>query len=342
MTVGAPAEVSPPAVAGPPPDLRVANRGVTHLSWTYASTAPRIRALYERGLTAQWNASTDIDWTLEVPFGEPLPPDSGWASAALANSPMARYGDARIDAFRWEFQGWMVSQFLHGEQGALVAAAKLVEALPDVDAKLYAANQAADEARHVEVFSRYLDQAVPHPYPVCAPLVSLLDQVLGDDDWDVMVLGVQVLLEGLATAAFRLAENTFHDPLIQRIATLVARDEARHVSFGSLALAGRYDGLTAAELAYREEFVLEAASLMRRRFLLEDIWGRLEIPLAEGVAFARADPLMIAYRQTLFAKVIATLSRAGLMTSKVRDGLAALDLLGPAGRRFASDAGARG
>jgi hypothetical protein len=297
------------------------------LTWQYDSVTPRIAALYERAKLAQWNASTDVNWHLEVPFGAPLPDDCGYSFAAFESSPLARAGRPMWDTFRWELQAWMISQFLHGEQGALVVAARLIEACPDLESKSYAATQAADEARHVEVFSRYLREKLPTSYPVAPALESLLTDILAETRWDLTAIGMQIVVEALAMAAFRLADSTFHDDLIKQITRLVARDEARHVSFGVLALGGIYRDMTTAELADREDMVLEAASLTRRRFLLEDIWDRLGVSRAEGVEFARTDLVMSRYRQAIFTKVVFALRGVGLLTDRVRDGLAALDLL---------------
>ena len=302
------------------------------LNWNYDSGNPRVLSLYERAKTAQWNATTDIDWSVEVPFGAPLPDDSRFAMASFEASPLAARGRGMWDVFRWELQSWMVSQFLHGEQGALVVAARLVEVVPDLDSKYYAASQAADEARHVEVFSRYLREKVPEPYPITAALAELLEDLLSDSRWDITALGMQIVVEALAMAAFRLANSTFHDGLICEITRLVARDEARHVSFGVLSLQGIYAEMTTAELADREEMVLDAASLMRRRFLLEDVWARIEVDRHEGVEFAAHDQLMVTYRQAIFAKVVSALGNIGLLTRRVRDGLEKLELLGFADR----------
>ncbi|MCX5064939.1 ferritin-like domain-containing protein [Micromonospora lupini] len=302
------------------------------LTWHYESEMPRVLSLYERAKSAQWNASTDVDWSIEVPFGEPLPDDSAFAMASFEASPLARRGRPMWDTFRWELQSWMVSQFLHGEQGALVVAARLVEVVPDIDSKYYAASQAADEARHVEAFSRYLREKVPHPYPINPALSELIEDLLSDSRWDITALGMQIVVEALAMAAFRLANSTFHDRLICDITRLVARDEARHVSFGILSLEGIYREMTSAELADREDMVLDSASLMRRRFLLEDVWDRIEVDRSEGVDFAAHNELMIKYRQAIFARVVTALSNIGLLTPRVREGLERLDLIGFADR----------
>ncbi|SCG39736.1 ferritin-like domain-containing protein [Micromonospora humi] len=302
------------------------------LTWRYESEMPRVLALYERAKSAQWNATTDVDWSIPVPFGEPLPDDSAFAMASFEASPLAARGRPMWDTFRWELQSWMVSQFLHGEQGALVVAARLVEVVPDLDSKYYAASQAADEARHVEAFSRYLREKVPDPYPINPALAELLEDLLSDARWDITALGMQIIVEALAMAAFRLANSTFHDRLICDITRLVARDEARHVSFGVLSLEGIYAQMTSAERADREEMVLESASLMRRRFLLEDVWERIEVDRDEGVDFAAHNELMIKYRQAIFARVVTALANIGLLTPRVRSGLERLDLIGFADR----------
>jgi hypothetical protein len=319
-------------VAAVADDLVVGGSVQARLDWTYTTTDPRLRALYDRARHGQWDADTDIDWTVPVPYGQALPDDSAFGMAAFAASPLHRYGRGMWDTFRWEVQNWMVSQFLHGEQGALVVAARLVEVVPDLDSKFYAASQAADEARHVDVFGRYLRQNVPQMYGVSPPLAALLTDILASRQWDITALGMQIMVEALAMAAFRVADRTFHDDLIKEITRLVARDEARHVSFGVLSLRGIYREMTAAELADREDMVLEAAHLTRQRFLLDEVWDRLGVPRAEGVRFARHEPMMVRYRQTIFTRVASVLRGIGLMTDRVHDGLAGLDLLGAARR----------
>jgi hypothetical protein len=298
----------------------------TRLGWAYDPTESRTRTLYERAKEGQWKVE-DIDWALDVPFGGPLPDDSAFAMSAFAASPLAARGRPAWDEFRWELQSWMVSQFLHGEQAAMIVSARLVEIMPDLESKFYATTQAVDEARHVEVFSRYLREKVPEPYPICEPLRLMLHSILSDSRWDVIALGMQIMVEALAMAAFRLADNTFHDDLIKSITTLVGRDEARHVSFGVLSLSGLYDQMTSAEQSEREELVLESASLIRRRFLLEDIWERMDVDRDSGVDFAAGNDLMVAYRQTIFSRVARSLGQIGMLTPRVTEGLRQLDLL---------------
>ncbi|MFF3975681.1 ferritin-like domain-containing protein [Streptomyces sp. NPDC001828] len=320
-------------------DLDIPTPAHTRLSWDYTPRTPQLQRLYQRAQEQQWSAAEDLDWSQPVPFGEPLPDGTDFARVSFEASPMAVRGRPMWDTFRWELQSWLVSQFLHGEQAALAAAARLVQELPDVESKLCAASQVTDEARHVEVFSRYLREKIPQPYAVNEALHALLKDVLSDARWDITALGMQIVVEALAMAAFRLAGTTFHDPLIRRITTLVARDEARHVSFGVLALRDVNRQLTRAERAEREDLVLDAAALMRRRFLLGDLWERLEVDHTAGIRYAASDRAMVAYRRTVFTRVVSALDHIDLLTDRVRLGLDRLDLLGdgspvrrPAGR----------
>ena len=169
---------------------------------------------------------------------------------------------------------WQFSQFLHGEQGALICTAKIVQTVPDIDSKFYAATQVMDEARHVETLlalPRQDRDRLSHQHN----LKSLLDDVLSDSRWDMTYLGMQVLIEGLALAAFGLIRNTAGDPLGKAVNAYVMQDEARHVMFGRLALRDYYPQLTQAERDDREEFCADACYRMRDRFLADELWETL-------------------------------------------------------------------
>lgn len=318
----------------PVPDLVVGAEVSARLTWDYEVRTPQLRALYEHANGAQWNPATAIDWSIPVEFGAPLPDDSAFVMEALAGSPLGGYGRSTLDRFRWEFQCYIVSQFLHAEQGAVVATCRLAETITDVDAKLCAASQILDEARHTDVFARYLREKTPGAYPVSTSISSLLANTLADTRWDMIALGTQVILEPLALAAFRLG-STFHDDLIRRIMHYVARDEARHVSFGIALLSGFYEELSDRELAEREEFVLEAAHLMSRRLLLAELWDRFGVDRDAGMAWAARSPMMVAYKQAVFSKIVSGFSRIGLLTQQIVGGLERLQILGPNGRRLA-------
>src|SRR5205807_2970771 len=187
--------------------------------------------------------------------------------------------------FGVESQNWTLSQFLHGEQGALVCTARIVETVPWIDAKYYAATQVMDEARHVEVFGRYIDEKLSGHYPINAHLGMLLDDIVGDSRWDITYLGMQIMVEGLALAAFGFMHMLTQEPLLKKLLRYVMADEARHVAFGVLSLKESYEQLSAPEIRERQEFAVEAGGRMRGRFMEEDVWERMGVPPREVVRF---------------------------------------------------------
>jgi para-aminobenzoate N-oxygenase AurF len=304
-------------------DLKQPGAAEARFIWDYAQSDERLRALYERGKAAQWNATTDIDWAAGV--GTP-----GHVELLGTSLPLERdtsvVAPERWADFQWEFHSWMTSQFLHGEQGALLATGRLVAMAPDMDTKFYAAAQVADEARHVEAYARYAE-LLGNVYPVNPSLRAMLDTVVTESRWDIVFLGMQIIVEGLALAAFRLEHTRSFDPVIAQLTQLVAKDEARHVAFGLLALREIYGELTSREKTEREEFVMEAALLMSRRFRLAEIWQRLDVDVQEGTNYALRDQKMIDFRRLMFTKIVTSLAKVGLLTPGVRAHLEQLGLL---------------
>ncbi len=214
---------------------------------------------------------------------------------------------------------FMLSQFLHGEQGALVATAKIVQQVPTEEAKFYAANQVADEARHVEVYHRYLTEKLGLSYEIHPALGSLLEDIVGDSRWDITYVGMQIMVEGLALAAFGMMKLMMQDePLIQDITTRIMNDESRHVAFGVLSLEGIYKDMSDAELREREDFVIEATYLMRDRMLMHSVFDRLGWDQKVWVPWMSQTPFMKGFRQMLFSKIVPNLKRLGLLTPRVR------------------------
>ena len=270
----------------------------------------------------QWNASVDIDWSIEVDREDP-----GGLSEYLpvmAADAFDSFTEAQKREAGHVFNTWLTSQFLHGEQGALLATSKLVAQVPDVDAKFYGATQVMDEARHVEVYGRYLQEKLGEVHPINPNLQQLLELIVADPRWDVTYLGMQIIVEGLALAAFGLIHQFSTEPLIKQITRYVMADEARHVAFGALALSGFYDELTSAERLERQDFVLEASWLMRDRFLATEVWERLGIPPSDGLLDASRSPMMQMFQHVLFAKITPNLTKVGLMDEKLRDRLVAI------------------
>lgn len=293
----------------------------TVFDWQYALERRDLLLLYEKGKAAGWNAS-DLDWSIDVDLEKMVRAGAGLGSAEVFNRILnpPRALDARESMeMNLNMAAWIVSQFLHGEQGALLATAKIVQAAPLEEAKWYAANQVADEARHVEVYHRYLTEKIGRSFEVNPQLQTLLDQIIQDSRWDMTYLGMQIMVEGLALAAFSFLRMQLPDePLIQDITRRIMGDEARHVAFGVLSLQGLYADMTAVELAEREDFIIEASYLMRDRFLMEQVYERMDWNVAEWVEWGIHTPFMKGFRQMLFSKIVPNLRRLGLLTPRVR------------------------
>ena len=236
---------------------RVPDNCPAEFTWDYHKGAkPQLDKLYEKAKKAQWNAQTDLDWSIEVDQeqvvianAEANPAQMQWDEAALAGTVLEKWDDKRFIQFGIENQNWLLSQFMHGEQGALLCTAKIVETVPWIDAKYYAATQVMDEARHVEVFSKYLDEKLSGHYPMNAHLGLLLDDIVSDSRWDMTYLGMQIMVEGLALAAFGFIHMMTTEPLLKKLLRYVMADEARHVAFGVLSLQEYYKELSAGRTA---------------------------------------------------------------------------------------------
>jgi len=293
-------------------------------TWDYEKgRRPALNKLYEKAKHAQWNGETDLDWSIEVDqeyFAQVISmmrqQQMDEAGLDLKGTPFANWGDKEWLQHAMENQNWSLSQFMHGEQGALVCTAKIVETVPWIDAKYYASTQVMDEARHVEVFAKYLDTKLNGHYPINAHLRMLLDDIINDSRWDMTYLGMQIMVEGLALAAFGLAMNTTPDPLLKQLLRYVMSDEARHVAFGVLTLKEFYGELTSAELLERQEFAFEAAVRMRDRFLQQEVWDRMGVDVKAAVKLfdrpaeiKNKDP----FQQLLFSKIVPNCKKLGLL-----------------------------
>ena len=300
----------------------VADHADAIFTWDYEKgRRPQLATLYEKAKHSQWNAETDLDWSIEVDRegqARQMVEARNAAFAAkgidLRGTGVEHWDDATWTEFGMQTQNWSLSQFLHGEQGALVCTAKIVETVPWIDAKYYASTQVMDEARHVEVFAKYLDTKLDGHYPINPHLCLLLDDIISDSRWDMTYLGMQVMVEGLALAAFGLAMHTTSDPLLKRLLRYVMSDEARHVAFGVLSLQEYYAELTDAELLERQEFAFEAAVRMRDRLLQQEVWEHMGVDPKVIIPRLRVgdrneDP----FQQLLFSKIVPNCKKLGLL-----------------------------
>jgi hypothetical protein len=236
-----------------------------------------------------------------------------WGQVDLTGTALEKWGDKEWLKFGVENQNWLLSQFMHGEQGALLCTAKIVETVPWIDAKYYAATQVMDEARHVEVFSKYLDTKLSGHYPMNAHLGLLLDDIVSDSRWDMTYLGMQIMVEGLALAAFGFIHAMTTEPLLKKLLRYVMADEARHVAFGVLSLQEYYKELNAAELRERQEFAFEAAIRMKDRLIMQEVWERLEVPMPDVIKVQMQAPERDDFQILLFSKIVPNLKKLGLL-----------------------------
>jgi hypothetical protein len=292
-------------------------------TWDYERSRPALVKLYEKAKTSQWNASTDLPWDTDVDQEKVVLANiaqNGGSEAAffsgdvdLTGTPFAKWTDKEWIELGIESQNWTLSQFMHGEQGALICTARIVETVPWIDAKYYAATQVMDEARHVEVFARYLDDKLSGHYPINAHLGLLLDDIIADNRWDMTYLGMQIMVEGLALAAFGFMHAMTTEPLLKQMLRYVMSDEARHVAFGVLSLKEYYAELSAAEIRERQEFAFEAAVRMRDRFLQQEVWDRMGVNVQEAVKLVMMDDTRAMFQSMLFSKIVPNCKKLGLL-----------------------------
>jgi hypothetical protein len=289
-------------------------------TWDYEKgQRPALNKLYEKAKTSQWNGETDLDWSIEVDqeavvANNAMQNGFGDENLDLSGTAMEHWDDDKWLEFGVESQNWMLSQFMHGEQGALLCTAKIVETVPWIDAKYYASTQVMDEARHVEVFAKYLDTKLSGHYPINAHLRMLLDDIIQDNRWDMTYLGMQIMVEGLALAAFGFMHQLTTEPLLKQLLRYVMSDEARHVAFGVLSLKEYYEGLTDAELRERQEFAFEAAVRMRDRFLQQEVWERMGVDGRKMVKLLlETPPDQQIFQQMLFSKIVPNCKKLGLL-----------------------------
>ena len=296
----------------------VKNNADSIFTWDYSLARPGLRKLYEKAKTGQWNGATDLDWDTDVDVEKSIFEDSqilgtGMEQALYADTSLGKWGDKEWLEFGIEGRKWQLSQFLHGEQGALICTAKITETVPWYDAKLYASTQVVDEARHVEVFARYLNEKMGGGYQVNTHLRLLLDDIINDSRWDMTYLGMQIMVEGLALAAFGFLHATTNEPLLKKLLRYVMSDEARHVAFGVLSLQEAYKDISDREMMDRQEFAYEASVRMRDRFLQQEVWDRMGVNTKEIAPMMLQDPSRQLFQQMLFSKIVPNCKKLGLL-----------------------------
>jgi hypothetical protein len=299
-------------------------RHQAHFDWSYPSDHPDMAELYRRAKQGQWDSDVHLPWKTSVdPLDPtvPLLPDDYFDWDRLVE-----LGGPRLDAreqrqFSYSMAAWMLSQFLHGEQGALFAAAQVTEAVQFFDGKMYGATQVMDEGRHVEVFHRYLDEKLNKLYSVNDNLFVIIDSLMTDGRWDMKFLGMQIMVEGLALGAFGTLYKLTKEPLLKALLKMVIQDEARHVHYGVLALREQFTKeLSESERREREDWAFEVALLMRNRFMAYEVyeeWFEGRLPRENWRVMMNESPGMQEFRVTMFSRLVPNLREIGLMSPRI-------------------------
>ena len=305
---------------GVPTQIQASHRA--YFDWTYPHDNPEMEELYRRAKRGQWDGETYLNWKTDV---DPLSPEVPLIPDSFINFEAAEKFGIKLSKterreFTYSLTAWMLSQFLHGEQGALFAAAQVTEAVQFFE--YYGATQVVDEARHVEVFHRYLDTKLNKLYQVNDNLFTIIDALMSDSRWDMKFLGMQIMIEGLALGAFGMLYQFTSEPLLKELLKMVIQDEARHVHYGVLALRDHIrDELSDAERREREDWAFEVALLMRNRFLAYEVfeeWGEGLITRAQWRELMTAAPGMEAFRKTMFSRLVPNLREIGLMSARIQ------------------------
>ena len=295
-------------------------------NWDYTHADNRLKKLYELGKKLNWNATLDLDWSKD-PY-----PHTEWATnpefqQLKGFKPYDDLPEEKKIECSWHLLASGLSQIVHGEQGALLVASQLVSCAPTYNAKLYAASQTFDEARHVEVFNKYLQERIGWNYPVMPGLKLLLDKILSDPRWDLKFIGMQIIIEGLALAAFERQRAAAMDPLLKDLFYLVIRDEARHVTFGVNYLEEFVDTLSDEEKEDRADFAYEACVVMRNRFGSDNVMKHYGWNVEEAQQVLNQSETSRLFNNLLFSKIMPNLKRIGLLTDKTLEKYEEMDIL---------------
>ncbi len=294
--------------------------------WEYDDERAELLKLYDKGKKGQWDAAERIDWSQDLDFENPMGLDDKIIPIYGSDLWNKMTDKEKADVRRHQ-QCSTLSQFMHGEQGALIATSKICMSVPHIDAKFYAATQVMDEARHTEAYCRLLHEKFDMAYPITHGLKSLLENGLSDRRWDMTYLTMQVLIEGLALAAFQRIRDHSTNDLAASVNAYVMQDEARHVAFGRLSLRDYYPELSDAERDEREEFAVEAMYHMRDRFNQIEVWQALDLPVDQCIDYTMKSEGMQAFRHRLFSRIVPTIKDIGLWGPRIQKAFADMGVM---------------
>ncbi|MEZ5597885.1 MAG: DUF455 family protein [Pseudomonadales bacterium] len=230
------------------------------VSWNfnYESQISKMDDLYQRAKENQWNAA-ELAWDTPIDPASPIIASDHSQYGAMPW--FQKLSRQQQETFMAHSTAQVLSQFLHGEQGALLTAATVAHGVPDMKAKYYAATQTVDEARHVEAYDRYVNKIAIH-YPMVPWLKQLIDATLQTNNFCKVMIGMNMIVEGLALGAFNNMYRQTEEPLLKAITFNVMRDESRHVSFGHVYLTPTVAALHADDREDLAEFAYQAVKIL--------------------------------------------------------------------------------
>jgi P-aminobenzoate N-oxygenase AurF len=250
--------IQPKHMAAPQPSETY--QAMMDVAWKfdYQSGVAKLDDLYKRAKDNQWNAD-DLKWETYIDPANPIiaPDHSLYFKMPFFQKLSAR----QRETFSAHSTAQLLSQFLHGEQGALMTAATIAHGVPDVKAKYYAASQTMDEARHVEVYERYVNK-IAMDYPMTPWLKLLIDVTLKSENYCKVMIGMNMIVEGLALGAFNNMYKQTEEPLLKSLTFNVMRDESRHVSFGHVYLTPIIAAMHVDEREEMAQFAFDAVSIL--------------------------------------------------------------------------------
>lgn len=227
----------------------------------YELEGDKLEALYSKSKRHQWNAETDVEWKEFDPTADIRDRSTDFMFRLNCVHELSEEQQTAL----WRGMNiFLISQILHGEQAALMTCGQLVNCVPDLDGKFAAAVQVMDEARHVEVFARYLDCQKAR-FPIDPDLKWIVESLLAEPEWEAKCVGMQIILESIALSFFRLGEKSAVEPVFKQFIGRVHEDEARHVAYGVLTLEDRIPELPVETRTRLENWAYDAVARLAGR-----------------------------------------------------------------------------
>lgn len=292
-----------------------------HWTWSYDSEFEELRRLYEKGKGGQWNAQTDLDW--ETPFTPDEWTINREGSMMASICQMMGKDEATQKAAAFDEIGYNLSQLLHGEQAALQLCGQLTNVCTEIDQKLYAASQVIDEARHIEVFAKFLTEKIGTIYPIGGGLKTLLEILLQTQGMEKKVLGMQTLFEGMAVGVMDMMRQESRNTLLTTMLHRVAQDEARHAAFGVLNMRRIVRDASTEHMEEMEDWafgILETLNADQQLEMLRTIGPKYDIDPEAVIAMTTTLPNFAELNSPIYMHtVVPNLRNLGLITERTED-----------------------